>query len=132
MEKPLSKNAKIVCAFLLIDEDELGRIINEDPSWFKQDTQGGEAYLKVDNSPFHKESEKRYQLEILVEHLDKLSRLFDTDDDVLIFLHRQRRKLRGESLADIAKKSSSPLAEYNGLQDLIDHIQKWFKRKNIN
>lgn len=132
MDKPLTKHVEIVCTYLRIDQDELGRIISEDPSWFTQETQGGTAYLKIDNSPFHKESEKRYQLELLAEHLEKLSHLLETDDDVIIFLHRSRKKLRGASFVDIAKKSASPLPEYNGLQDLIDHIQKWFRRKNID
>jgi hypothetical protein len=130
MEQQQSKHAVVICTFLQIDEAELARIIHEEPSWFKQKTHTGE-YLLIDNSLFHKESDKRYQLQLLVEHIDKLCEVLGSDDDVLIFLHRPRKKLRGQSFANIAKKSASPLPEYNGLQDLIDHIQNWFRRKSI-
>lgn len=133
----------IVCDFLFMELDELGELIKEDPttvrSWFTSDEPFKGNYFQVnetgeiimDNSPVHNALQKREQLEEVVEHIRALTNVLGSERDVIVFLHRPRKKCRGRSLATIAKASPNPLPTDNGLQELIELIKSWFKRKGI-
>lgn len=131
MKQSVSTCATNLCDYLQINKKELGAIIHEDPSWFNEAASNEDNFLQLDYSPIRNSFEKRYQLATLLEYCDRLSVVLGSDADVVLFLNRPRKKLGGRSFATIAKASPSPLPDYNGLQDLIEHIQKWFERKAI-
>lgn len=126
----------LVCDFLFINADELGHIIKEDPetirSWFTQPEPFKGNYFQLDNSPVHNAFNKCDQIKELAEHISTLTAILGSEREVIVFLHRPRKKLGGRSFATIAKSSPNPLPTDNGLNDLIERIQAWFGRKQID